>query len=113
MHKREVTKHCHYYNNDKICPFEELGCMFLHKTSETCKYDQECSKVLCAFKHPEANPRRTKGDELTAEIIEVTDDESVECDYCKKRFGDIDDLIDHFGKTEHNLLEDQHAPAWP
>ena len=25
---------CHYYNNNKTCPFEELGCKFNHINSE-------------------------------------------------------------------------------
>ena len=27
---------CHYYNNNKTCPFEELGCKFNHINSENC-----------------------------------------------------------------------------
>ena len=36
-HSVKSTRKCHYFNNDKICPYEEIGCMFLHETSV--KYD--------------------------------------------------------------------------
>ena len=31
----KTTKHCHYFNTDKSCSFEELGCKFLHLFSDT------------------------------------------------------------------------------
>ena len=35
---------CHYYNNDKVCPFADIGCMFKHENSELCRYQAKCSK---------------------------------------------------------------------
>ena len=37
-----VTKQCHYFNNKKNCPFENLGCMFAHVYSGPCKYGTKC-----------------------------------------------------------------------
>ena len=34
MHTDNINHHCHYFNNDKMCPFEELGCKFLHRDSK-------------------------------------------------------------------------------
>ena len=34
LHNDPSAKKCHYYNNGKICPFEEIGCQFLHEASE-------------------------------------------------------------------------------
>ena len=69
--------------------------------------------MLCSFKHSKVHTKEDNDDELEVEEVENTDHESVECDYCEKKFEDIDDLIDHFGKTGHNLPEDQHAAARP
>jgi hypothetical protein len=30
----DVPSFCHYYNNNKPCPYELIGCMFQHKNSE-------------------------------------------------------------------------------
>ena len=46
-------KFCHYFNNDKECPFETLGCMFKHQDAPQCKYSDKCLKTLCQFKHKE------------------------------------------------------------
>ena len=32
------VKKCHYFNNNKTCPFEENGCMFAHIKADTCKF---------------------------------------------------------------------------
>ena len=38
LHEETNIKHCHYYNNDKCCPYEELGCKFLHTVAEICQF---------------------------------------------------------------------------
>ena len=45
-------KFCHYYNNNKTCPYSELGCMFRHEDSPICLRKNECTNKLCQFKHP-------------------------------------------------------------
>ena len=27
---------CHFFNNGKVCPYEEIGCMFAHEVSPRC-----------------------------------------------------------------------------
>ena len=49
----ENTKSCHYYNNSKVCPYEDLGCMFKHEESANCRFERNCRFKLCQFKHPE------------------------------------------------------------
>ena len=44
-------KCCHFYNNDKICPYEEIGCKFKHEVSNKCRYDKNCHIKLSQFKH--------------------------------------------------------------
>ena len=46
-HKNVDSKFCHYFNNSKICPFQELGCMFRHESSPHCKYMSYCNKKRC------------------------------------------------------------------
>ena len=44
-------KFCHFFNNGKICPFQEIGCKFKHEVSNNCRYDEKCHIKLCQFKH--------------------------------------------------------------
>jgi hypothetical protein len=50
-HSVKVKKYCHYFNNSKECPFEDLGCKFLHILSGKCKYSQICDNNLCSYQH--------------------------------------------------------------
>ena len=50
-HRSKDTKNCHYFNNKKHCPFEEIGCMFAHVLSEFCFFDKKCKNELCSFQH--------------------------------------------------------------
>ena len=51
IHTKQNNRKCHYFNNDKPCPFEELGCMFEHSFSKQCKFGDKCDKKLCSFQH--------------------------------------------------------------
>ena len=51
MHSNDETKKCHYFNNDKLCPYEEVGCKFVHIDSEMCFNGTKCKNSLCSFKH--------------------------------------------------------------
>ena len=42
VHTKECVKFSHYYNNDKLCPFDEHGCKFLHKVSQNCELGKRC-----------------------------------------------------------------------
>ena len=50
-HETKWVKKCHYFNNNLVCPFEEMGCMFLHEDSVICKFGEQCSRNLCSYKH--------------------------------------------------------------
>ena len=71
-----VLKKCHYFNNNKICPFEKIGCMFDHTRSGPCKYGSKCKVALCAFKH-EPSENDTEG-ELIETLVESVESESDE-----------------------------------
>ena len=45
-----VKLYCHFYNNEKTCPFDE-SCIFLHEDAKICRYDEMCERNLCMFKH--------------------------------------------------------------
>ena len=57
----EETKFCHYYNNGKICPYEEIGCKFKHKESTDCRFDRSCRFALCQFKHTKQGDGKEDG----------------------------------------------------
>ena len=59
MHNDDV-KFCHFYNNNKNCPYEDIGCMFLHEMADPCIFNP-CLNKLCQYKHVE-------------EIVTVEDD---------------------------------------
>jgi hypothetical protein len=46
--KKHITSHsesnkwCHYFNNGKVCPFEDVWCKYEHEDSEKCKFDKNC-----------------------------------------------------------------------
>ena len=50
-HKCPKVKHCHYFNNNKVCPYEEVGCKFKHTKSSQCRNKNNCKTKLCAFQH--------------------------------------------------------------
>ena len=52
VHKNhENIRRCHYFNNRKNCPFEELGCMFKHEYAPKCRYKDRCKIKYCQFQH--------------------------------------------------------------
>ena len=51
IHSDTSTKKCHYFNNAKPCPYEEVGCMFLHELSEACYHANSCRNKMCSYQH--------------------------------------------------------------
>ena len=41
---------CHYFNNNKACPYE-TNCRFQHKESKPCKDGANCTRHKCQFRH--------------------------------------------------------------
>ena len=48
---RVQLRACHFYNNGKSCPFEKIGCKFLHQEAGICKYKNKCRRPMCQFRH--------------------------------------------------------------
>ena len=51
VHHNPYVKSCHYYNNNKVCPFEPVGCKFKHVKSKQCKNQTNCKNKLCPLQH--------------------------------------------------------------
>ena len=51
LHNDKNISPCHYFNNDKIGPFEDLECKFLHIASQLCNFDKLCKQNKCPFRH--------------------------------------------------------------
>ena len=93
--KNTRVQHCHYFNNNKDCPFISVGCMFKHVKSGPC-IDKSCSRKLCQFEHLDIQEE----DENILDVSEEGHDDYMEvnekqCHPCRQQFGSKDDQIDH------------------
>ena len=60
IHNNSNTKRCHYFNNGKPCPYQEVGCMFLHEISEVCYLGNNCRNRLCPFQHKSLEEKKAE-----------------------------------------------------
>ena len=51
VHQDPNVPTCHYYNNNKVCPYDHVGCKFRHVDAPMCK-KKSCENKLCPFRHP-------------------------------------------------------------
>ena len=56
LHGDKFVRKCHFYNNDKDCPFEKIGCKFLHSQANECKFQETCSHLKCQYRHQNRSP---------------------------------------------------------
>ena len=73
MSVHETTKYCYYYNNDKFCPYDELGCKFRHEVSIPCKF-RECKNILCQFRH---NVDKAIKEIVPCELITLSEESTI------------------------------------
>ena len=76
------SKFCHYFNNEKPCPYEEFGCKFKHEKSSTCSYGQRCNNTLCQFQHKQTSTEAFKENDTPVDLStnDIIDDKiEVEC----------------------------------
>ena len=74
-HSDIKQKSCHYFNNGKLCPFEEYGCKFRHAISSFCNFGKCCKNHLCQYRHDSLDERISVDprDNLeNNEVMEVT-----------------------------------------
>ena len=50
-HSKTQVKTCHFFNNNKECPYKQIGCKFEHKRAMNCKFAQNCRVTKCQFRH--------------------------------------------------------------
>ena len=62
LHDNKPKTKCHYFNNGKVCPFDEVGCKFLHEISDECRQNAKCTRKLCPFQHLDKNCTVCKSD---------------------------------------------------
>ena len=83
LHKATKKIRCHYYNNTKPCPFDEIGCMFLHEKSKLCKNADSCQMKLYQFKQIESMKNEmsieSMDNEMSTTVIDSTVNDSPEC----------------------------------
>ena len=113
-HEQNHTKdsragYCHYYNNQKECPFVNAGCMFKHVKSGLCQ-NKNCTRPLCQFEHRDVT--------LEEVILDVDEEEETEqddeyfelcafqCHLCRKHCSSQDDNIDHVRKEHVEYFEE-------
>ena len=101
-HTLNNVKFCHYFNNGKKCPYEDIGCMFNHKVSDNCRYNQFCRNRLCQFRHDnEQNKHSEDENDLDKESNNDSDceaeseSEAIECDLCGSLFEKEYELTEH------------------
>ena len=51
VHSDDKTRKCHFFNNDKPCPYQKLGCKFLHVKAGMCEFKDNCAREKCQFQH--------------------------------------------------------------
>ena len=103
LHTSEVLRKCHYFNNNKKCPFEDLGCMFIHSESEKCKFDESCSNKLCSYKHSKKNSTSPssyeKEKDSNSKNSEPEKEYQFECAYCAFKSDSYMDFMDHINNN--------------
>ena len=95
-------KFCHYFNNALTCPFEEHGCMFIHKVSPLCKFGGSCANKLCQFRHKnkqtQSSDKSDNENTSQKDTIEIEDEFS--CEECEEKFPNKKTLAKHV-ETKH------------
>ena len=105
-------KFCHYFNNDKPCPYDKIGCKFKHEISPECRYNLKCTFKLCQFTHT-----TKKGEEVVHRqelethnegVVEDNEESYDENEYeAANNEGVVEDFEDRYG--EHDYPSDTES----
>ena len=95
-HASLKARKCHYFNNEKDCPFEEIGCMFDHTLSKMCSYGQRCSQKLCSYQHGAYNSTNNTDSKENLETL-INESHTTEESVQDEEYFDL--------YVEHNLSE--------
>ena len=130
--ENQSLKCCHYFNNQKVCLFKEIGCKFLHTKSSKCRF-AECNNQLCPFSHADEDQNNLHVDEegqaehlefehpkdvIEEEIENVTGEATDEamgendCHLCSVMFESLEHLCEHL-RTEHVVTAQLNLMSLP
>ena len=98
-HDMSNSKFCHYFNNQKYCPFEEIGCMYTHAKSKACRFGNICTKKLCQFQHFSDESIQEDGNNAKNNMDKIVDNESRDSNNFDKDQVEVDTHL------ENNLQE--------
>ena len=92
------VKPCRYFSNQEPCPYEAIGCKFLHDPSIICR-NQDCENLLCPFAHQNVTNSEGKEDNIEdvsdQEQEETLDVNENQCHLCLVQFESKDDVFNH------------------
>ena len=109
IHNSQNVKKCHYFNNEKLCPFEKIGCMFEHSLAGQCRHGDLCKRKLCSFEH--------KHFRVENDIAKVIENNSKQCDEDIEKT-DEEKSFDLYVKTnfsevyDYYLTNQKHIPCY-
>ena len=95
----DITLYCHYFNNDKDCPYEN-ECIFVHEESEICKFSSGCERLLCMYRHEGDNAAEDDTDDESDDGD--ADDDSMDVDVAEIK-PVLEKLEEAFEKLSVNL----------
>ena len=90
IHKSK-SKYCHFFNNDKVCLFEKIGCTFKHDRSPQCKFGDKCNRNLCQYSHNKGGINILHPVEKF--IDEESEDEIEDDIYLNQNCNELDDFM--------------------
>ena len=73
-HSDVSRKCCHYFNNEKDCLYQEIGCKFKQEVSGLCSFGQSCWHYLCQYQHKKTVDKK---DEDVIDNTSVEDHENI------------------------------------
>ena len=92
-----MTIFCHYYNNDKECPYDDQ-CIYAHEESPDCKFGKGCERIKCIFQHEESDESEGEDENESDDDDEADDDNQDEESFIK-----IEDLEPSLKKVEEAM----------
>ena len=85
-HEQKNVKFCHFFNNNKICKFEEISrCIFRHEHAPPYHNSDSCKIYKCQFSHTglvdDESDSLNDENEQTEINLRENDTNPVRCDY--------------------------------
>ena len=91
-HTRKNVKHCRYFSKQELCPYEAIGCKFLHVQTELCTID-DCQDIT--HQNVINIEEATNGEDKNKDEEEIPELEENPCHLCRIQLQTKDDLYNH------------------